>query len=223
MRVIASPRSRASALLAPLTRLNGWASLSGRCRGNSNGGSGRGGFRLLAVELLFKIANAGLKLLVVLLKDTLAFFGPLVQGFPIASLSPGLKLHGQTRANRARPLRDSRGGTRDGGQSSGRRKSDRRRGRRTRRGTCSILGLDPFQFGQGDAHGAEVECRSCVLFGHDRSCSSPCLFGQSRNGFSETLLFFESPGHLATKGAGLHRRLVLGFWDQPNLPWQAHL
>src|SRR6516164_6908793 len=78
MRVIASPRSRASALLAPLARVNGWASLSGRYRGSRRGGRGRGGFRLLAVELL-----------VVLLKDTLAFFGPLVQGFPVASLSPG--------------------------------------------------------------------------------------------------------------------------------------
>src|SRR6516164_5249198 len=122
MRVIASPRSRASALLAPLARVNGWASLSGRYRGSRRGGRGRGGFRLLAVELLFKIANAGLKLLVVLLKDTLAFFGPLVQGFPVASLSPGLKLHGQARANRARPLRERGGGTLDGGLSSGRRK-----------------------------------------------------------------------------------------------------
>ena len=96
--MIAAFGSRLAGLLAARSERERLGKIA--CRGGIRTAGG-GGFALLAVELLFEVANAGLESLGFQSEQAFAFFGLGVHGLPIGRETEGLELLGQTRANRA--------------------------------------------------------------------------------------------------------------------------
>jgi len=103
VRIVAAAWPLVAALLAAWPP--GWGVGARRRRGGSGASLG-----LFAKELLLAQSQLGAELFVLLEEQGFAFDGALVQGFPVASLSPGLELDGQARANGTRAVRERRGG-----------------------------------------------------------------------------------------------------------------